>query len=55
MTKTETQKLTNTIKGYYNSQFFVDEYVISAWYEELKDYELQDAIDHIKKICKRIS
>lgn len=52
MTKTETQKLTNTIKGYYNSQFFVDEYVISAWYEELKDYELQDAIDHIKKYVK---
>lgn len=52
MNKQETQKLTNTIKGYYNSQFFIDEFVINAWYEELKNYELQDAIDHIKKYVK---
>ena len=52
MNKQETQKLTNTIKGYYNSQFFIDEFVINAWYEELKEYELQDAIDHIKKYVK---
>lgn len=52
MTKAETQKLTNTIKGYYNSQFFVDEFVISAWYEELKEYEMQDAMDHIKTYTK---
>lgn len=53
MTKTETQKLTNTIKGYYNSQFFIDEFVINAWYEELKEYELQDAMEHIKKYLKQ--
>lgn len=52
MTKSETQKLTNIIKGYYNSQFFIDEFVINAWYEELKEYELQDAIEHIKKYLK---
>jgi len=53
MTKAETQKLTSIIKGYYNSQFFVDEFVINAWYEELKEYELQDAMDHIKKYLKQ--
>ena len=53
MTKTETQKLTSIIKGYYNSQFFVDEFVINAWYEELKEYEMQDALEHIKKYLKQ--
>ena len=53
MTKAETQKLTSIIKGYYNSQFFVDEFVINAWYEELKEYEIQDALEHIKKYLKQ--
>ena len=39
MKKNEVNKLVNTIKGYYNSQFFVDDYVLDAWYETLKDYE----------------
>lgn len=52
MNKVETQKLTNKIKGYYNSLFFVDEYVIDAWYETMKPYDLEDAIEHIQEYVK---
>lgn len=52
MNKVETQKLTNKIKGYYNSSFFVDEYVIDAWYETMKPYDLEDAIEHIQGYVK---
>lgn len=52
MNKIETQKLTNKIKGYYNSSFFVDEYVIDAWYETMKPYDLEDAIEHIQEYVK---
>ena len=52
MKKIETQKLLNKIKGYYNSQFFIDDYVIEAWTETMKPYELEDAIEHIKTYLK---
>lgn len=52
MNKTDTTKLLNKIKGYYNSQFFVDENVIEAWYETLKPYNFEDAIDHIQEYVK---
>ena len=48
MTKSETQKLINKIKGYYNSQFFIDNDVLEAWSETLKNYELDDAVDHLQ-------
>ena len=53
MNKAETKKLTNLIKGYYNAQFFIDDYVLEAWYEQLKPYELEDAIEHIKEYLKQ--
>lgn len=52
MTKNETKVLLNKIKGYYNSQFFVDEFVIEAWSETMKPYELEDAISHIQDWVK---
>ena len=52
MTKNEITKLLNTIKGYYNSQFFIDEFVISAWNDCLKDYDINDAIEHIQDYIK---
>lgn len=52
MTKGEINKLLNTIKGYYNSQFFIDEFVTKAWIEELKDYEYDDCEKHLKKYLK---
>lgn len=52
MTKNETNKLTNKIKGYYNSQFFVDDYVLDAWYETMKPYDLVDAEEHLKEYLK---
>ena len=45
MTKTEVKTLLNKIKGYYNSQFFVDEYVIDAWSESMQPYDLEDALE----------
>lgn len=53
MNKAETKKLTNLIKGYYNAQFFIDDYVLEAWYEQLKPYELEDAIEHIQEYLKQ--
>lgn len=53
MNKQETKKLTDKIKGYYNSQFFVDEYVIDAWYETMEPYDLEDAIEHIQDYVKQ--
>ena len=52
MTKSETKKLLNKIKGYYNSQFFIDEYVIDAWDDTMKEYTLEDAEEHITKYLK---
>lgn len=52
MNKTETNKLLNKIKGYYNSQFFIDEYVIDAWVETLEPYDYEDAEEHIKEYLK---
>lgn len=52
MTKGEINKLLNTIKGYYNSQFFIDEFVTKAWIEELKDYEYEDCEKHLKTYLK---
>jgi hypothetical protein len=52
MKKIETEKLLNKIKGYYNSQFFIDEYVIDAWYESLKPYEFEDAEKHLQEYLK---
>jgi hypothetical protein len=50
--KTEVKKLTNIIKGYYNNQFFVDDYVLEAWYESMKPYELEDAEEHLQTYLK---
>lgn len=52
MNKIETKKLLNTIKGYYNSLFYIDEYVLTAWSEEFKNYDLEDCIEHLKKYLK---
>lgn len=52
MKKTETNKLLNKIKGYYNSQFFIDEYVMDAWAETMEPYDLEDAEAHIKEYIK---
>jgi len=52
MTKSEVNKLLNKIKGYYNSQFFLDEYVISAWIEEMEPYDFEDAEQHFKEYLK---
>lgn len=52
MNKMEAKKLTDKIKGYYNSQFFIDEYVIDAWYETMKPYDLEDAIEHIQSYIR---
>ena len=48
MKKTEVSKLLNKIKGYYNSQFFIDEYTTEAWVETLEPYDLEDALEHIQ-------
>ena len=53
MKKVEVSKLLNKIKGYYNSQFFIDDYVMDAWTETMKPYELEDAIEHIKEYLKQ--
>jgi hypothetical protein len=52
MNKAETNKLLNKIKGYYNSQFFIDDFILDAWYEQLKSYELEDTIEHLQKYLK---
>ena len=52
MNKIEVKKLTNLIKGYYNNQFFVDDYVLEAWYEIMKPYDLEDAIEHLQSYLK---
>lgn len=52
MNKMETNTLLNKIKGYYNSQFFVDDYILDAWHDTLKDYEKEDCIEHIKDYIK---
>ena len=52
MKKSEVSKLLNKIKGYYNSQFFIDEYVSAAWVETLEPYDFEDAENHIKEYVK---
>lgn len=52
MKKSEVNKLLNKIKGYYNSQFFIDEYVSEAWIESLEPYDFEDAEEHIKEYLK---
>ena len=52
MNKTETKKLLSKIKGYYNNQFFVDEFVVDAWCETMQPYDLEDAIEHIQEYLK---
>ena len=52
MTKGETKKLLNKIKGYYNSQFFIDEFVTEAWIEQLQDYDYEDCEEHLKEYLK---
>ena len=52
MTKQEVSKLLNNIKGYYNSSFFIDEYVTDAWVTTMQPYDLDDAIEHIQDYIK---
>lgn len=52
MNKPETKKLLDTIKGYYNSQFFIDEYVTKAWIDSMEPYDLDDAIEHLQTYLK---
>ena len=52
MNKMETNTLLNKIKGYYNSQFFIDDYILDAWHETLQEYEKEDCIEHIKDYLK---
>lgn len=52
MKKSEVNKLLNKIKGYYNSQFFIDDYVIEAWTESMENYDLEDAEEHLKDYLK---
>lgn len=52
MNKMETNTLLNKIKGYYNSQFFIDDYILDAWHEQLGDYDKDDCIEHIKDYVK---
>lgn len=52
MKKTEVSKLLNKIKGYYNSQFFIDEYITEAWLETMKQYDLEDALEHLSSYLK---
>lgn len=52
MTKNETKKLLNKIKGYYNSQFFIDEYVLDAWTETMEPYDLETSEERLKDYLK---
>lgn len=52
MNKSETKKLTNLIKGYYNTEFFIDDYVLQAWFDTLEPYDYEDAEEHIKEYLK---
>ena len=52
MNKIEAKRLLNLIKGYYNTQFFVDESVIQVWQTELEPYDLEDAEDRLKSYLK---
>ena len=52
MKKSEVNKLLNKIKGYYNSQFFIDDNVLNAWDEQLQDYSLEDCEEHLKEYLK---
>lgn len=51
MKKNETNTLLNKIRGYYN-EFYFDDYVLDVWYETLKPYEYEDALEHIKEYVK---
>lgn len=52
MTRGEVNKLLSKIKGYYSSQFFLDEDVINVWVEVMEPYDFNDAIEHIKDYVK---
>ena len=52
MNKIEIKKLTSLIKGYYNNQFFVDDYVLDAWLESMKEYDYKDAEEHLQEYLK---
>lgn len=52
MNKVETKKLISIIKGYYNNQFFVDEFVTQAWIDTMEHYDLDDSIEHLKEYLK---
>lgn len=52
MTKGETGKLLNKIKGYYNSQFFIDNDILDVWYETLEKYDFEDALERLKDFVK---
>lgn len=52
MNKIEVKKLTSLIKGYYNNLFFVDDYVLDAWFDTMQKYDLEDAIEHLQDYLK---
>lgn len=52
MNKVEVKKITNLIKGYYNSEFFIDDYVLQAWLDTLEEYDYEDAENHIREYVK---
>lgn len=58
MNKPQTSKLLNKIKGYYNSQFFIDDYVIETWSDMMEKYDLEDAeerlIEHLKEYPNQV-
>lgn len=52
MKKSEIIKLLNKIKGYYNSQFFIDDDVLNAWEEQLQNYDYEDCVEHLKEYLR---
>ena len=52
MKKAEVSNLLNEIRGYYNMQFIIDEYVIDAWVESMKPYDYEDAKQHLQEYLK---
>lgn len=52
MKKAEVSNLLNEIRGYYNMQFSIDEYVIDAWLESMKPYDYEDAKQHLQEYLK---
>ena len=46
MERKQVVDLLKRIKYNYN-EFIVDDYTITEWYKELKDYELEDVMDKL--------